>query len=146
MLIFLYSIGSVLPTPLYENGPRIMMVRLGIFDANKYAIVDILRVAQACYEFLMWEDDYSIVNGVITIVDLHKCSKELFLQANPSLVKKMNIYSEGAMPLRPKSTFVINAPSLFESVFNWIKPLMSEKQIERVCCKYFCFTINFVFN
>lgn len=91
-----------------------------------------MRVMQAFTEILMWEDDYAIVNGFVHIMDLKDWKKQHFFQITPSLMKKTTVYSEEAMPLRPKSSHVINAPSIFESVFNMMKPMMSEKQINRV--------------
>lgn len=91
-----------------------------------------MRVAQACNEILMWEDDYAIVNGFVHIMDLKGWTKEHFFQVNPSLMKKMTVYSEEAMPLRPKASHAINAPSIFESLFNMAKPMLSKKQLDRV--------------
>ncbi|XP_037813921.1 alpha-tocopherol transfer protein-like [Lucilia sericata] len=124
--------GVVLPTPLNETGPRIMLVRNGIYDPNKYDFMDIMRVGQAFNEILMWEDDYAIVNGFVHIADLKDWTKEHFFQATPSAMKKITVYSEEAMPLRPKASHVINAPSIFESLFNIFKPMMSEKQLNRM--------------
>ncbi|KNC21669.1 hypothetical protein FF38_09802 [Lucilia cuprina] len=124
--------GVVLPTPLNETGPRIMLVRNGIYDPHKYDFMDIMRVGQAFNEILMWEDDYAIVNGFVHIADLKDWSKEHFFQATPSVMKKITVYSEEAMPLRPKASHIINAPSIFESVFNIFKPMMSEKQLNRM--------------
>ncbi|XP_061395849.1 alpha-tocopherol transfer protein-like [Musca vetustissima] len=126
------GIGLVLPTPLNETGPRILLIRNGCYDPSKYNFADIMRVAQACNEILMWEDDYAIVNGFVHIMDLKGWTKEHFFQVTPSLMKKMTVYSEEAMPLRPKASHAINAPSIFESVFNMLKPMMSKKQVDRM--------------
>lgn len=109
---------------------------MGAYDPAKYTFFDIMRVSQACNEILMWEDDYAIVNGFVHIADLKNWTKEHFFQMSPSMVKKMTVYSEEAMPLRPKASHAINTPSIFESVFNMMKPMMSEKQVNRVS---FCF-------
>lgn len=121
-----------MPTPLNETGPRIMLIRNGCYDPNQADFADIMRVAQACNEILMWEDDYAIVNGFIHLMDMKGWTKQHFFQVTPSLMKKMTVYSEEAMPLRPKASHVINAPSIFESVFNMLKPMMSKKQVDRV--------------
>ncbi|XP_065367112.1 alpha-tocopherol transfer protein-like [Calliphora vicina] len=126
------GVGLVLPKPLNEDGPRIMLIRNGIYDPKKYTLLDIMRVAQACNDILMWEDDYAIVNGFIHIGDLSGWTKEHFYQFNPSHMKKITVYSEEAMPLRPKASLMINVPSVFESIFNMLKPMMSEKQVNRM--------------
>lgn len=121
-----------MPTPLNETGPRIMLIRNGIYDPNQYDFMDLMRVGQAFNEILMWEDDHAIVNGFVHIGDLKGWTKQHFFQFTPSLMKKITVYSEQAMPLRPKSSHMINAPSIFESLFNVFKPMMSEKQLNRV--------------
>ncbi|XP_075166391.1 alpha-tocopherol transfer protein-like [Haematobia irritans] len=122
----------VLPTPVNETGPRIMLVRNGCYDPEKYNFADMMRVFQALNEILLWEDDYAIVNGFVHIADLKDWSKKHFFQITPGLMKKMTVYSEEAMPLRPKASHMINAPSIFESLFNMVKPMMSEKQLNRM--------------
>ncbi|XP_013105422.1 alpha-tocopherol transfer protein [Stomoxys calcitrans] len=126
------GVALILPTPLNETGPRIMLVRNGCYDPEKYNFADMMRVFQAFNEINMWEDDYAIVNGFVHIADLKDWSKKHFFQITPSLMKKMTVYSEEAMPLRPKASHMINAPSIFESLFNVIKPMMSEKQLNRM--------------
>lgn len=91
-----------------------------------------MRVFQAWNEIIMWEDDYAVVNGFVHIADLKDWTKKHFFQVTPSLMKKMTVYSEEAIPLRPKASHFIHAPSIFESLFNMIKPMMSEKQLNRV--------------
>lgn len=91
-----------------------------------------MRVGQAMNEILMWEDDYAMVNGFIYLMDFRDWSKEHFFRATLSSVHKMTLYAEEAMPLRPKAQYVINAPSIFESIFNMVKPLIPEKQLNRV--------------
>lgn len=127
--------GLVLPTPLNETGPRIILVRNGCYDADKYDFMDIMRVSMVFNEISMWEDDYAIVNGFIHIADLKDCTKKHFFQITPSLMKKMTVFTEESLPLRPKASHIINAHSIFESIFNMMKPMMSEKQVNRVSMK-----------
>lgn len=126
------SVGLVLPTPLNEEGGRILLVRNGCYDPDEYNFNDIMRIGQAVNEILMWEDDYAIVNGFVYIMDLKEWTSKHFFQVTPSLMKKMTVYSEEAMPLRYRNQHCINAPSVFESVFNMMKPMMSEKQLNKV--------------
>ncbi|XP_073811544.1 retinol-binding protein pinta-like [Musca autumnalis] len=126
------GIGLSLPTPLNGDGPRIVIIRNGCYDPEKHSFGDIMRVFQAWNEITMWEDDYAIVNGFVHIADLKNWGKQHFFQMTPSLMKKMTVYSEEALPLRPKSSNFINVPSIFESLFNIVKPMMSEKQLNRM--------------
>lgn len=124
--------GIILPTPLHETGPRILLIRSGSYDPMKYTFTDIMRIAQGCNEILMLEDDYAVINGYTHISDLKNWKKEHFFQMTPSMMKKLTVYSEEAVPLRPQTSHLINVPVIFESVYNLVKPMMPQKQIDRV--------------
>lgn len=121
-----------LPTPLNDNGPRIAIMRSGLYSTEKYSAEEVMRVAGALQEILILDDDYANVNGVVFIGDFEKATMAHFLQFTPSLMKKMTVFSEEAIPLRPKASHFIKTPAGFEPVFNMIKPMMSEKQQKRV--------------
>ncbi|TMW50308.1 hypothetical protein DOY81_004585 [Sarcophaga bullata] len=123
---------SYLPTPLYENGPRIGIMRMGLYSAEKYSIEDVMSVAAVLQEILLLEDDYANVHGVVFIGDFEKATMGHMFQMTPSVAKKMTVFSEEAVPLRPKASHFINTPAGFEPVFNMIKPMMSEKQQKRL--------------
>ncbi|TMW50310.1 hypothetical protein DOY81_004587 [Sarcophaga bullata] len=126
------GVSIILPTPLHETGPRILLIRNGVYDPKKYTFMNIMSIAQGLNEILMLEDDYAIVNGYAHISDLKNWTKEHFFQMTPSMMKKLTVYSEEAVPLRPKISYLINAPVIFESIFNMIKPMMQQKQIDRM--------------
>ena len=130
--IFYNSMWTYLPTPLYDNGPRIGIMRVGLYPPEKYSIEDVMSVAAVLQEILLLEDDYANINGVVFIGDFEKATMGHMFQMTPSVAKKMTVYSEEAVPLRPKAQHFINTPTGFEPVFNMIKPMMSEKQQKRV--------------
>ncbi|KAM7345709.1 alpha-tocopherol transfer protein-like [Cochliomyia hominivorax] len=125
------GVAVALPKPLNETGPRIMLMRSGAFNPSKYDFMEIMRVYQAACEITFLEDDYTIVSGYTHIMDLTDWTKEHFFQMNFSVMKKFTVFSEEAMPLRPKHFIAINAPSIFEGFYNLVKPMMSEKQNKR---------------
>uniref|UniRef100_A0A1I8PQ99 CRAL-TRIO domain-containing protein n=1 Tax=Stomoxys calcitrans TaxID=35570 RepID=A0A1I8PQ99_STOCA len=127
MGVFLY-----LPQPLYDDGPRLAIMRNDKFPIDKYPAEDVMRVACALQEILLLEDDRAILKGIIVINDVDKASSAHYLYMSPSMVKKLTVFSEEAVPLRPKATHIINAPSGFEKMFNMFKPLLSEKQQKRM--------------
>lgn len=126
------GVALVLPTPLNGDGKRLMIMRAGAVDPSKYNFTEVMRIYQAACEMTLLEDDYTIVNGFIHIMDLTNWTKEHFFQMNPSLMKKLTVFSEEAVPIRPKGFIAINAPSVFESFYNLVKPMLSEKQVKRV--------------
>ncbi|XP_013105396.1 alpha-tocopherol transfer protein-like [Stomoxys calcitrans] len=125
--IFLY-----LPTPLHDNGPRIALMRSGVYPADKYTVEETLQVAHAMQEIQFYYDDYAIINGIIFIGDFQKATMSHFVQMTPSIMKKMTVYDEEAVPLRPKASHFINTVRGFEPIFNMIKPMMSPKQQSRL--------------
>lgn len=127
-----------LPTPLNGNGPRIGIMRSGLYSTDKYNAEDIMRVASVLQEILLIEDDYANINGVVFIGDMEKATMAHFFQMTPSIMKKMTVFSEEAIPLRPKASHFVNTPAGFEPVFNMVKPMMSEKQQKRVCNSSIC--------
>ncbi|XP_075168436.1 alpha-tocopherol transfer protein-like [Haematobia irritans] len=121
-----------LPTPLNENGPRICVMRLGLYSPEKYTGEDVIQYFFTMQEMMLLEDDYSNVNGVVFICDFANATLTQFFQMTPSLAKKMTVFSEEAMPVRPKGQHFVNTPVGFEPVFNMIKPMMSAKQQSRL--------------
>ncbi|XP_037813925.1 alpha-tocopherol transfer protein-like [Lucilia sericata] len=130
--IFRLGMWSYLPTPLNGNGPRIGIMRMGLYPADKYNIEEVMTVASAMQEIVLLEDDYAVINGVVFIGDFEKATMAHMFQMTPSVAKKMTVFSEEAIPLRPKASHFINTPTGFEPVFNMIKPMMSEKQQKRL--------------
>ncbi|XP_065367110.1 alpha-tocopherol transfer protein-like [Calliphora vicina] len=125
------GVAVALPTPLNETGPRLMLMRSGSYNPSEYDFVEIMRVYQAACEISLMEDDNLIVSGYTHIMDLTDWSKEHFFQMNFNVMKKLTVFSEEAVPIRPKGFIAINSPSIFEGFYNLVKPMMSEKQVKR---------------
>lgn len=122
-----------LPTPLHDNGPRICVMRSSLYPADKYTMEEIMAVANAMQEVCLLDDDYANVNGIVYILDFEQSTMAHMFQWTPSLMKKMTVFSEEAVPLRPKATHFIKTPPGFEPIFNMVKPMLSAKQQNRVC-------------
>lgn len=123
-----------MPTPLNDNGPRIVFMRGGIYPCDKYNFTDIGLAMAAMQDIIMREDDYALINGVVFVMDSEKASLAHFMQMTPKLMKTYTVYSEEAIPLRPKANHMINTLPALEPLFNLFKPMMSKKQQERVNC------------
>ncbi|KAH8380347.1 hypothetical protein KR009_010147, partial [Drosophila setifemur] len=130
----LFRLGSIilLPRPLHDNGPRIAMLRMAAYDPSKYTFQEINLAAMLMQQIMLNEDDDAIVNGMISIMDLGNVSAGHFLQMSPSFAKKMTVFQEEALPLRPQGVHFINTPSGFETIFNMFKPMLSKKQQGRL--------------
>uniref|UniRef100_A0A1I8PNA3 CRAL-TRIO domain-containing protein n=1 Tax=Stomoxys calcitrans TaxID=35570 RepID=A0A1I8PNA3_STOCA len=130
--LFRLGMWLYLPTPLHGNGPRIGIMRSGLYSTDKYTVEDVMQVASALQEIILLEDDYASINGVVFIGDMEKATMAHFFQMTPAIMKKMTVFSEQAIPLRPKASHFINTPSGFEPVFNMVKPMMSAKHQSRM--------------
>lgn len=127
-------LGVQLPLPLTDgsDGPRILLIRPGTYNAEQFHIQDIMQVGTMLSDILMQEDDNLIVAGQVGILDLANVTMAHFLQFSPQFVKKMTLMSQEASPLRQKGFHYINTPKGFEVVFNMFKSFMSEKNKSRV--------------
>ncbi|XP_005189931.1 alpha-tocopherol transfer protein-like [Musca domestica] len=121
-----------LPNPLNDNGPRIGIMRSGLYPVDKFSAEEVMHVAHALQEISLLEDDHAILQGVIFIGDFEKATMAHMMQMTPSLMKKMTVHSEKAVPLRPKAQHFINTIAGFEPIFNMVKPMMSAKQQKRL--------------
>ncbi|KAH8409985.1 hypothetical protein KR009_003612, partial [Drosophila setifemur] len=130
----IHQTGAIiyLPTPLNGNGPRIGIWRMGLVPAEKYNILECMKVAQAMQEICIMEDDYANVNGLAFIMDMRGATAAHLFQMTPSMAKKFTVYSEEALPLRIKAQHFINTITGFEQIFNMFKPMMSKKMQGRL--------------
>ena len=122
----------MLPTPLHGNGARILYSRAGAYPLEKFNVMDIIRHSQMSAQILWMADDYSNINGIINVMDMSAVTSKHFLQFNPTVAKRMTVYQEEAVPLRTKATHFVNVPKGFETFFNMVKPMLSQKQQNRV--------------
>ncbi|XP_030375529.1 alpha-tocopherol transfer protein [Scaptodrosophila lebanonensis] len=133
-LIKIFRLGVIiyLPQPLKDNGPRVGIMRMAAYNPDEYNFSEINRAAQMMQQIVLNEDDEAIVNGVVHIMDLANIKAGHLLQMTPSLAKKLTVYQEEGVPLRPKGGHFINTPGGFDKVFNFVRPMLSEKQRNRM--------------
>ncbi|XP_068142172.1 alpha-tocopherol transfer protein [Drosophila tropicalis] len=130
--LFRLGVIVVLPRPLNDNGPRLAFIRSGVYNPDVHSFQEINRACMTMQQIMLDEDDVAIVNGLISILDLANVGMGHFLQMTPAIAKKMTVYQEEALPLRPQGTHFINTPGGFDRVFNIFKPMLSQKQQQRL--------------
>lgn len=130
----LIRLGTFLPLPktLNPDGPRIILMRVGAYDPSKYSMYDIFRAQTFVNTICMYEDDNMIVSGQIGFIDMRNASMSHFLQMTPSLMKKLALMSQEAIPIRMKGFHHVYTPKGFETIFNMFKNFMNEKNKSRV--------------
>ncbi|CAH2066482.1 unnamed protein product, partial [Iphiclides podalirius] len=128
------GLGSylILPKLASPTSPRVIIVRPGSYNPEKYTVADILSVSFILEKILFLEDDNMIVAGIQFILDLDAVTMLHFLQMTPMTLKKMVVTTQDAKPIRMKGTHYLNTPKGFETVFNAIKSLLNEKNQNRL--------------
>lgn len=108
----------------------------GLYPADKYNLEEIMGVSNVIQELLMLDDDYACVNGIVFIADFQKTSMAHMFQMTPAIIKKVTVFSEEAIPLRPKASHFFNTPTGFETISNLVKSMLSQKLQNRVSPSY----------
>ncbi|XP_059622425.1 alpha-tocopherol transfer protein-like [Phlebotomus argentipes] len=126
------GVGLPLPNTVTPDGPRIVLIRPGVYEPDKFSIVDIMRISLMANDMHLIEDDQMMVAGQIGILDLANTTMAHFLQFTPTLTKKMTVMNQEAMPIRLKGFHYINTPPGFETVYNMFKRFLNEKNRNRL--------------
>jgi len=126
--------GTTLPLPNTgsSGSPRIVLFRYYAYDPSHVRAEDVVKVITMINDLLMNEDDNSVVSGHIWVVDLAHISMGHIVQWQPEVVKKAIMILQESSPIRLKGMHYINAPKIFEQMFNLIKSLLNEKMKKRV--------------
>ncbi|VVC91869.1 unnamed protein product [Leptidea sinapis] len=122
----------ILPPSKSATAPRVTVIRPGRYDSDKYNIIDILAATHNLEKIVLAEDDSGVIVGRRTILDLEGVTMGHYVQMTPSLMKKMVILGQDALPVRMKGTHYINLPPGFETIFNAMRSLLNEKNKSRV--------------
>ncbi|ALC43695.1 maker684 [Drosophila busckii] len=126
------GVGLWLPQPLHGNGPRIIYVRTGCYAPDQYRFEEIMGLSHALSSLSLQYDDYAVVHGYVTLLDFSDYSAAHLLQMTPSVLKKMAVFAEQAMPVRDKGRHMIHTNAVFEKGFNLMKSVLPAKQRERI--------------
>ncbi|KAL9914257.1 alpha-tocopherol transfer protein-like isoform 1-T3 [Glossina fuscipes fuscipes] len=128
--VFRLGLFLPLPNPLHDNGPRILYVNGSLPEI--YSLEEAMAVNYVLQDIFMLEDDYAVVNGLIAINDLKSLTLSHVFQLTPVVLKKLVIYSHESMPLRMKAIHNINAPKIYDTVYQIFLPMLPQKQQNRV--------------
>ncbi|XP_077291627.1 retinol-binding protein pinta-like [Arctopsyche grandis] len=130
----LLNIGTTLPLKNSSNynGPRAILVRPGQTDPDKFSILDAMQLNYMIYCILLMEDDQAVIAGQLHIADMTNVGMGHFTQMTPSIAKKVVMSGQDAMPFRLKGSHHINSPKGMETIFNFFKSFMNEKNRNRV--------------
>uniref|UniRef100_A0A1A9W9W0 CRAL-TRIO domain-containing protein n=1 Tax=Glossina brevipalpis TaxID=37001 RepID=A0A1A9W9W0_9MUSC len=121
-----------LPRPLNGTGPRIQYIRFGAYPPDKYTFTQVISVYHTCQELAAREDDYSVVNGYIQLLDTSSLTYSHIVQITPLIVKKMITFAEDAVPTRLRTMHCVNVSTVYDKLFNMIKHVLPEKFQQRL--------------
>lgn len=122
-----------LPKTLDPAAPRIVVLRTALFNPETTNVVDVQKAMFMMWDVLLNEDDNLVVSGVHVLQDPKNTTLAHIKQISPTLAKKGTTCIQQAYPLRPKGIHFINIPSFFETIFNMVKPFLTDKMKRRVC-------------
>uniref|UniRef100_A0A336K545 CSON001566 protein n=1 Tax=Culicoides sonorensis TaxID=179676 RepID=A0A336K545_CULSO len=125
------GVGLPLPQTETPTSPRIMLIRPGCYDADKFTVLDTMKISAMIMEIMIREDDNAMIAGQITVLDLANVGVSHFLQMTPSVIKRMTVIGQDASPFRDKASHFIHTPPGFYQVFNIFQTFMTEKNKQR---------------
>lgn len=111
------------------------MVRSNVDVMNGlYTIEETHALITAIMEILLLEDPYACINGFIIIFDIKNIMAQYLFKLTPSVLKKRTMLLEKSMPFRYKAVYFVNAPSIFQNIYNVVYSMLSDKLKQRVSC------------
>lgn len=126
--------GVYIPLPGRDKeGRKLVIVRLGAMDpkGKMNTFEDVMRANLALFDYILLDEDIQ-VNGLVFVIDMTGFSRHHFVSTGMENTKKCMIVTQKALPGRIKELHYYNTGAVFESIFNMIRPMMSEKLRNRV--------------
>ncbi|CRK86626.1 CLUMA_CG000462, isoform B [Clunio marinus] len=131
-ILEIIRLGIGLPLPLTDkpDSPRVILIRPGAYDATRYRMIDIMKVANMICDILLIEDDNLVISGEVAVVDFKYVTKSHLLQLDPLLVKKLAVLNQEGSPLKQKGIHYVYTPPGFDVVFNLFKSIMQSNNLQ----------------
>ncbi|KAL4715179.1 hypothetical protein ACJJTC_012226 [Scirpophaga incertulas] len=131
-LVISFRAMVILPNPAGPAEPVVTIYRPGVYDPQKYSVIEIMRCSMIVQKIILYENDNFVIAGVRSIMDMQNCTMAHFVQMTPSTMKKMSVYMQDAAPIRLKGSHYVNTIAGFETVFNLFKTFLNEKNRSRL--------------
>ncbi|KAL4234455.1 hypothetical protein ACF0H5_006101 [Mactra antiquata] len=126
--------GVYIPLPGRDKeGRKLVIVRLGAMDpkGKMNTFDDVMRANLALFDYILLDENIQ-VNGLVFVIDMTGFSRHHFVSTGMENTRKCMTVTQKALPGRIKQLHYYNTGSVFESIFNMIRPMMSEKLRNRV--------------
>ncbi|XP_067014913.1 retinol-binding protein pinta [Anabrus simplex] len=114
-----------------EGGP-LWFWRLSNYDPKTTRIEDIIKVMFMMEETILLEEDSALVCGQHIFIDLAGVTMAHMLQFSPVVLKKFLQVWQVGYPTRPQQIHIVNIPSFFETLLNFVRSMLKEKLRKRL--------------
>ncbi|GIY48462.1 alpha-tocopherol transfer protein [Caerostris extrusa] len=121
-----------------SDGCAILLSKFGQWNPRTLSCDELLKFNIMCNEMAL-KNPVTQICGIITIADMKDFSWSHLLQIQISDVRCFVSTLQDCLPMRHKTTHIINHSSIFSVLFTIIKPLLTEKIRNRI---YFHDTVH----
>ncbi|XP_035225587.1 alpha-tocopherol transfer protein-like [Stegodyphus dumicola] len=113
------------------EGASVWVPRIGSWDTKMFTPEEITRTGLVCLEKEI-KNPVTQVCGMVVLIDLKGFSWSHMSQITLKSLKCFIDTVQDGLPVRHKAMHIINNPSIFGTIFNTVKPFLSEKIKKRV--------------
>lgn len=112
-----------------EEGRKVIFVQTGRTDADKYSVIDSLRLTIHVTMILL-EEEETQVSGISFIYDNSNISPKHII--TPVEARDLMTIAKSCSPMRLKQLFITNLPSYANVIVELLKPFLSDKLKQRL--------------
>lgn len=127
----------VIPLPEKDQfGRQVLLFQTGHLDSKKFTSVDLMHMAELIFQ-IFYDDEETQVGGFMCIFDDTGFNMGHVTMWNLSDVRDAVKYVSRGMPIRSRGWYRINFPSYGQTIYDFIKGLLSAKIKNRLQVKMF---------
>ncbi|XP_044267008.1 alpha-tocopherol transfer protein-like [Tribolium madens] len=121
----------IVPPYRDQTGKRILLYKLGNWIPESVTIDEVLAATQLILELAILEERAQILGG-ICIIDCENITMQHALHMTPTVARKVVQVAVTSHPMRLEAMHIVNNSWAFEMFFNFFKPLLRGKMMERL--------------
>ncbi|XP_059220155.1 retinol-binding protein pinta-like [Stomoxys calcitrans] len=111
-----FGFTSVLPMPLNDCGPRIVLYRY-VYPIEKYTLEEVIETCVATVETFIMNDPYACICGVLYLLDMSNITPAMLEQYTTRVFQKLDAFYDKYVPLHSVGFYFFNVPSFAEQFF-----------------------------
>jgi len=114
-----------------SSGRRVIFHIPRLLDTSRHSMEDVIKVIAITLETLL-EDNENQIRGLSCIVDASNLSLAHMTFWNPIELRRVINLCENSIPMRHKGVNYIHLPSFVNTMFNFVKAILSKKIQNRI--------------